>query len=70
MDLPVHVVQHRLDLGLPAHQEQVLGIGAAGPPVADPMAELQRAQGRFLYFAPDELEPIGTAGGPGQEQQE
>jgi len=27
------------------------------------MAELQRAQGRFLYFAPDELEPVRAAEG-------
>jgi hypothetical protein len=45
-------------------------VHVAVTPLADPMAELQRAQGRFLYFAPDELEPIGTAGGPGQEEQE
>ena len=45
-------------------------VHVAVTPVADPMAELQRAQGRFLYFAPDELEPIGTAGGPGQEEQQ
>ena len=33
-------------------------------PLSDPtMAELQRAQGRFLYFAPDELEPVRAAGG-------
>ncbi|GAA4585011.1 hypothetical protein GCM10023194_26450 [Planotetraspora phitsanulokensis] len=25
----------------------------------DPAADLQRAQGRFLYFAPDEVEPLG-----------
>jgi hypothetical protein len=32
-------------------------------PLSDPtMAELQRAQGRFLYFAPDELEPVRAAG--------
>ena len=31
-------------------------------PLSDPtMAELQRAQGRFLYFAPDELEPVRAA---------
>jgi hypothetical protein len=42
-------------------------VHVAVTPVADPMAELQRAQGRFLYFAPDELEPIGTR--PGQEEQ-
>jgi hypothetical protein len=44
-------------------------VHVAVTPVADPMAELQRAQGRFLYFAPDELEPIGTTGEPGQEEQ-
>jgi hypothetical protein len=33
-------------------------------PVADPMADLQRAQGRFLYFAPDELEPLGQEDPP------
>ena len=33
-------------------------------PLSDPtMAELQRAQGRFLYFAPDELEPVRAAEG-------
>jgi hypothetical protein len=42
-------------------------VHVAVTPVADPMADLQRAQGRFLYFAPDELEPI-TSGGPGQEE--
>jgi hypothetical protein len=42
-------------------------VHVAVTPVADPMADLQRAQGRFLYFAPDELEPIGAA--PGQEEQ-
>jgi hypothetical protein len=31
-------------------------------PLGDPaLAELQRAQGRFLYFAPDELEPVRAA---------
>jgi hypothetical protein len=28
-------------------------------PDDDPAAELQRSHGRFLYFAPDELEPMG-----------
>jgi hypothetical protein len=28
-------------------------------PDQDPAAELQRSHGRFLYFAPDEVEPIG-----------
>ena len=26
-------------------------------PADDPLAELQRSHGRFLYFAPDEIEP-------------
>ncbi|HUY48483.1 MAG TPA: hypothetical protein VMV92_22650 [Streptosporangiaceae bacterium] len=30
-------------------------------PDDDPAAELQRSHGRFLYFAPDEVEPIGAA---------
>ena len=42
-------------------------VHVAVTPVDDPMAELQQAQGRFLYFAPDELAPIGKA--PGQEKQ-
>ena len=42
-------------------------VHVAVTPVADPMADLQRSQGRFLYFAPDELEPIGSP--PGQEKQ-
>jgi hypothetical protein len=28
-------------------------------PVDDPAADLQRSHGRFLYFAPDEVEPLG-----------
>ena len=39
-------------------------VHVAVTPVADPMADLQRAQGRFLYFAPDELEPLGVRPGP------
>lgn len=31
-------------------------------PVDDPAADLQRTHGRFLYFAPDEVEPLGPAG--------
>jgi hypothetical protein len=30
-------------------------------PDDDPAAELQRVHGRFLYFSPDEVEPIGAA---------
>jgi hypothetical protein len=33
-------------------------VHVAVSPVSDPVAELQRSHGRFLYFAPDELEPI------------
>jgi hypothetical protein len=33
-------------------------VHVAVSPEADPMADLQRNHGRFLYFAPDELEPI------------
>ena len=32
-------------------------------PADDPAADLQRSHGRFLYFAPDEVEPL-TAAGP------
>ena len=39
-------------------------------PEDDPAAELQRFHGRFLYFAPDEVEPIGPAGNPPGEHQE
>jgi hypothetical protein len=39
-------------------------VHVAVTPVADPMADLQRAQGRFLYFAPDELEPLGQEDPP------
>jgi hypothetical protein len=42
-------------------------VHVAVTPVADPMADLQRAQGRFLYFAPDELEPTGTRPGPEEQ---
>jgi hypothetical protein len=28
-------------------------------PEDDPAAEMQRNHGRFLYFAPDEIEPLG-----------
>ncbi len=29
-------------------------------PEDDPAADLQRNHGRFLYFAPDEVEPLGA----------
>jgi hypothetical protein len=32
----------------------------------DPAADLQSAHGRFLYFAPDEVEPDGSEPGPGE----
>jgi hypothetical protein len=37
-------------------------------PVDDPAADLQRSHGRFLYFAPDEVEPLGPGGSPSGEQ--
>jgi hypothetical protein len=45
-------------------------VHVAVSPDHDPAAELQRSHGRFLYFAPDEIEPLGPAGpadpaGPG-----
>jgi hypothetical protein len=33
-------------------------------PVDDPAADLQRSHGRFLYFAPDEVEPLGPGDWP------
>jgi hypothetical protein len=40
-------------------------VHVAVSPVSDPLAELQRNHGRFLYFAPDEIEPVPAAGGGG-----
>ena len=37
-------------------------------PDQDPAAELQRSHGRFLYFAPDEVEPIGPADATGHHR--
>ena len=37
-------------------------VHVAVSPEHDPAAELQRSHGRFLYFAPDEIEPIEPAG--------
>ena len=31
-------------------------------PDDDPDADIHRGQGRFLYFAPDEVEPLGADG--------
>ena len=36
-------------------------VHVAVSPDHDPVAELQRSHGRFLYFAPDEVEPIDPA---------
>jgi hypothetical protein len=36
-------------------------VHVAVSPDHDPVADLQRSHGRFLYFAPDELEPLGPA---------
>jgi len=33
-------------------------VHVAVSPDHDPAADLQRSHGRFLYFAPDELEPV------------
>ncbi len=42
-------------------------IHVAVSPVSDPVAELQRSHGRFLYFTPDELELIGAGPEAGPE---
>src|SRR5215471_7041257 len=40
-------------------------VHVAVSPVSDPLADVQRNHGRFLYFAPDEIEPVSAAGGGG-----
>jgi hypothetical protein len=40
-------------------------VHVAVSPVSDPLADLQRNHGRFLYFAPDEIEPVPAAGAAG-----
>ena len=40
-------------------------VHVAVSPVGDPLADLQRNHGRFLYFAPDEIEPVTAPGGGG-----
>src|SRR6516164_2164366 len=40
-------------------------VHVAVSPVSDPLADLQRNHGRFLYFAPDEIEPVPAASGGG-----
>jgi hypothetical protein len=44
-------------------------VHVAVSPVSDPLADLQRNHGRFLYFAPDEIEPVPAAseGGNGDD---
>jgi hypothetical protein len=42
-------------------------VHVAVTPADDPAADLQRSHGRFLYFAPDEVEPIGADDRPGAE---
>jgi hypothetical protein len=37
-------------------------VHVAVSPDHDPVADLQRSHGRFLYFAPDEIEPIDSTG--------
>jgi hypothetical protein len=39
-------------------------VHVAVSPENDPAADLQRSHGRFLYFAPDEIEPIDGPAGP------
>jgi hypothetical protein len=38
-------------------------VHVAVSPVGDPLADVQRIHGRFLYFSPDELEPAGAGSG-------
>jgi hypothetical protein len=40
-------------------------VHVAVSPVSDPLADLQRGHGRYLYFAPDEIEPVPAASGGG-----
>jgi hypothetical protein len=35
-------------------------VHVAVTPSDDPDADIQRGHGRFLYFAPDELEPVSS----------
>ncbi|HEV2370642.1 MAG TPA: hypothetical protein VGS19_00620 [Streptosporangiaceae bacterium] len=42
-------------------------VHVAVSPAGDPLAELQASHGRFLYFAPDEIEPVQDHG-PGGER--
>jgi hypothetical protein len=42
-------------------------VHVAVTPADDPAADLQSSHGRFLYFAPDEIEPIGAHGWSGPD---
>jgi hypothetical protein len=39
-------------------------VHVAVSPAGDPAADLQKSHGRFLYFAPDEIEPLETTSHP------
>src|SRR5215472_1747456 len=43
-------------------------VHVAVSPASDPLAELQRSHGRFLYFAADEIEPAETAPVAGEDR--
>jgi hypothetical protein len=43
-------------------------VHVAVSPDSDPLAELQRTHGRFLYFAPDEIEPVEAVTAPVGQQ--
>ena len=43
-------------------------VHVAVSPVSDPLADLQRFHGRFLYFAPDEIEPVEIEPVTGKEE--
>jgi hypothetical protein len=43
-------------------------VHVAVSPASDPLAELQRSHGRFLYFAPDEIEPVDEVNETGKEE--
>jgi hypothetical protein len=45
-------------------------VHVAVSPLSDPLADLQRVHGRFLYFAPDEIEPITGEIGPSTGKEE
>ena len=43
-------------------------VHVAVSPTSDPLADLQRFHGRFLYFAPDEIEPAKIEPVTGKEE--